>query len=226
MQSLGKCELRSATRQMEEIHNAPWGTTTQFRGCQAALPYNGCPLPTGETFQMKSPFSRSFFRAIYCGSIPIRSRAHPYLHLQPLPSTKFSQTTSNIPMSSHPLSTCATNGSAKRYAVTLTSNVFLHLLSSNTEMSILTYQRTSQSLQSSTFTGKMSPYNSEELSDATFSSSEDPQLLSSRLADYLEHPTASHVQPRHNSAEESKRLLHDNITHLRGIEKSLRGNNK
>jgi hypothetical protein len=53
---------------------------------------------------------------------------------------------------------------------------------------------------------------------------EQRSLSTSRIAGYLEGPTASHIHRQHVSSEESKRILTEKIALLKALDNTLSGN--
>jgi hypothetical protein len=55
------------------------------------------------------------------------------------------------------------------------------------------------------------------------SAAEQYSLSTSRIVDYLEGPTASHIQRQHVSSEESKRILTEKMDLLKAVDNALSG---
>jgi hypothetical protein len=56
------------------------------------------------------------------------------------------------------------------------------------------------------------------------SAAEQNSLSTSRIADYLEGPTTSHIHRQHVSSEESKRILTEKMDLLKAVDNALSGN--
>ncbi|KAE9365898.1 hypothetical protein N431DRAFT_472482 [Stipitochalara longipes BDJ] len=68
--------------------------------------------------------------------------------------------------------------------------------------------------------------NSHSEPSAKYSTTDKQELSTSRVADYLEYPTASHMHPRHTSSQESTRLLEEKKSFLKALDDKLSANQK
>jgi hypothetical protein len=176
------------------------------------------------------PYSPFYFRyrAISISSLLFKSSRHV--------TCLGTKSPSHSAMSSYPSSTCATDGSSKRYfhhlllkhrLILSIAYLIYHLYHRSSPLTQISSSSSPQKASISKTDASFSNHNGTLHSSLSISTSNnDRELAASRIADYLGDPSASHVQPQHVSPQETVRILAKKISYLSAFDQYNSGSKR